>query len=123
MTVLIAGLAMGLTLHQIGAPFRIFERVKVPQPPGVGINLQPTAVRVLFALDLAEHFDEIGVRTRDYGFYTRTGVMQIAEDQCGGDFSKLDTLLPMAERAAHAGSFKEIAGPGVAQTNAQSGIL
>lgn len=70
----IAGLTMGLTLHQIGVPFHIFERVKEPKPLGVGINLQPPAVRELFALGLEADLDGVGVRTQDYGFYTRTGV-------------------------------------------------
>ncbi|WP_189599423.1 MULTISPECIES: hypothetical protein [unclassified Mesorhizobium] len=34
----IAGLVMGLTLHQLGQPFRIFERVAEPKPLGVGIT-------------------------------------------------------------------------------------
>lgn len=70
----IAGLALGLTLHQIGQPFHIFERVSAPKPLGVGINLQPPAVRELYALGLADALADIGVQTRDYGFYTRTGV-------------------------------------------------
>jgi len=70
----IAGLTLGLTLHQIGIPFRILERVKQMQPLGVGINLQPTAVRELTALGLAPMLDDIGVATQTYGFYTRTGV-------------------------------------------------
>ena len=48
----IAGLVMGLTLHQLGQSFRIFERVAEPKPLGVGINLQPNAVRALFDLGL-----------------------------------------------------------------------
>ena len=44
----IAGLALGLTCHQIGAPFKIFESVDEVKPLGVGINLQPSAVRELF---------------------------------------------------------------------------
>ncbi|WP_420861160.1 flavin-dependent oxidoreductase [Algirhabdus cladophorae] len=70
----IAGLTLGLTLHQIGVSFRIFERVRQMQPLGVGINLQPTAVRELTALGLAPMLDEIGVATQTYGFYTRTGI-------------------------------------------------
>ena len=66
----IAGLTMGLTLHQIGVPFHTFEIVKSPKPLGVGTNLQPTAVRELMELDL----DQVGIRTQDYGFYTKTGV-------------------------------------------------
>ncbi|MEO9894961.1 MAG: flavin-dependent oxidoreductase [Paracoccaceae bacterium] len=70
----IAGLAMGLTLHQIGIPFRIFERVKTPKPLGVGINLQPTAVRELIELGLSDLLNSVGIRTKDYGFYTKSGV-------------------------------------------------
>lgn len=70
----IAGLTMGLTLHQIGLPFHIFESVRTPKPLGVGINLQPTAVRELMELGLGLMLDEIGIRTQDYGFYTKTGV-------------------------------------------------
>lgn len=70
----IAGLTMGLTLHQIGIPFHIFESVKVPKPLGVGINLQPTAVRELMEMGLGDMLDRVGIQTRDYGFYTKTGV-------------------------------------------------
>ncbi|TIW03130.1 MAG: flavin-dependent oxidoreductase, partial [Mesorhizobium sp.] len=69
----IAGLVMGLTLHQLGQPFRIFERVAEPKPLGVGINLQPNAVRELFDLGLEVQLDQIGIRTRQYGFYTKSG--------------------------------------------------
>lgn len=70
----IAGLTLGLSLHQIGVPFRIFEQVSALKPLGVGINLQPNAVRELFECGLEETLDKIGLRTKDYGFYTRTGV-------------------------------------------------
>ncbi|MFD3191257.1 flavin-dependent oxidoreductase [Sedimentitalea sp. HM32M-2] len=69
----IAGLTLGLTLHQIGVPFRIFEATRDIRPLGVGINLQPNAVRELFDLGLAEGLDRIGVRTRQYGFYSKLG--------------------------------------------------
>lgn len=70
----IAGLTLGLTLHQIGVPFHIFETVRAPKPLGVGINLQPPAVRELFALGLQKMLDSVGVQTKDYSFYTRTGI-------------------------------------------------
>lgn len=69
----IAGLVMGLTLHQLGLPFRVLERVAEPRPLGVGINLQPNAVRELIDLGLEEQLDGIGIRTRQYGFYTKSG--------------------------------------------------
>lgn len=69
----IAGLALGLTLHQIGVPFRIFEAAKTIRPLGVGINLQPNAVRELIDLGLSDALDDIGVKTRQYGFYSKYG--------------------------------------------------
>lgn len=70
----IAGLTLGLTLHQIGVPFRIFEAVDRLKPLGVGINLQPNAVRELFDLGLERDLEAIGVSTQSLGFYTKTGL-------------------------------------------------
>lgn len=69
----IAGLTLGLTLHQIGVPFRVFEATARIGPLGVGINLQPNAVRELFDLGLRDELDRIAVRTRQYGFYSKLG--------------------------------------------------
>ncbi len=69
----IAGLTLGLTLHQIGVPFHIFESAPELKPMGVGINIQPNAVRELIDLGLQEDLDAIGVRTRQLGFYTKLG--------------------------------------------------
>jgi 2-polyprenyl-6-methoxyphenol hydroxylase-like FAD-dependent oxidoreductase len=70
----IAGLSLALTCHQIGVPFRVFESVPKIKPLGVGINLQPSAVRELFDLGLESALEGIGVRTRDYGMYTQFGL-------------------------------------------------
>ena len=70
----IAGLTMGLTLHQLGIPFRIYETVKEMKPLGVGINLQPNAVRELFELGMESALDRCGVRTQEYGFFTKSGL-------------------------------------------------
>ena len=70
----IAGLTMGLTLHQIGVKFRIYESAHEIKPLGVGINIQPNAVRELFELGLEGALERIGVRTREYGFFTKTGL-------------------------------------------------
>lgn len=75
----IAGLSMGLTLHQLDIPFRIYERVGEMRPLGVGINIQPNAVRELFDLGLQTQLEAIGVQTRQYGFYTKTGLEIWAE--------------------------------------------
>ena len=48
----IAGMAMALTCHQLELPVIVHESVKTIEPLGVGINLQPNAVRELFELGL-----------------------------------------------------------------------
>ncbi|PWK61716.1 flavin-dependent oxidoreductase [Roseicyclus mahoneyensis] len=50
----IAGLTMALTLHQIGVPFHVFESSREMKPLGVGINLQPNAVREPIDLGITE---------------------------------------------------------------------
>ncbi|MEM7026209.1 MAG: FAD-dependent monooxygenase, partial [Pseudomonadota bacterium] len=50
----IAGLTLALTCHQIGVRCRVFEAARVLEPLGVGINLQPNAVRELFDLGLEQ---------------------------------------------------------------------
>lgn len=69
----IAGLTLGLSLHQIGVPFRIFEAVREVKPLGVGINLQPHAVREFFELGLEAELDKIGLRTKEVGYYSEHG--------------------------------------------------
>lgn len=69
----IAGLTLGLTLHQIGVPFRIFEAAQELKPMGVGINLQPNAVRELLDMGLEAELGAIGVQTRQLGFYSKLG--------------------------------------------------
>ena len=63
----IAGLTLGLSLHQVGIPFRIFEAVREIRPLGVGINLQPNAVRELYDLGFGgSDLDAFGVPAREW---------------------------------------------------------
>ncbi len=70
----IAGLALALTCHQIGVPVQVIESAQTLQPLGVGINIQPNAVRELLALGLGDDLSSIGIATEEYGFYTKTGL-------------------------------------------------
>lgn len=70
----IAGLSFALTCHQIGVPFKVFESARSLKPLGVGINLQPNAVRELFDLGLSEELAQIGVETREYGMFSKKGL-------------------------------------------------
>lgn len=50
----IGGLALALSLHEVGVPFTVFESVRELKPLGVGINLQPNAVRELEDLGIGD---------------------------------------------------------------------
>ena len=69
----IAGLTLALSLQRAGVPFRLFEAVGALRPLGVGINLQPHAVRELHDLGLAEDLDRIGLRTREVVYFSPQG--------------------------------------------------
>ncbi|MEQ8481255.1 MAG: flavin-dependent oxidoreductase [Hoeflea sp.] len=69
----IAGLTFALTCHQIGARVRIFEQVDEIRPLGVGINLQPHAIRELVELGLESELEAVGIRTREVAYYSKHG--------------------------------------------------
>ncbi|MFY0635392.1 MAG: flavin-dependent oxidoreductase [Vannielia sp.] len=70
----IGGLAMALTLHQIGVPCTVFESSRELKPLGVGINLQPNAVRELFDLGIGpEALDTIGLPAREWALVGLNG--------------------------------------------------
>ena len=79
MTVLISGagiggLCLGLSLQQLKIPFQIFETSVSIEPLGVGVNLQPNAVRELFALGLKDSLTRIGVQTEEFGLFSKKGL-------------------------------------------------
>jgi 2-polyprenyl-6-methoxyphenol hydroxylase-like FAD-dependent oxidoreductase len=70
----IGGLAMALTLHQIGVPCIVFESVRELKPLGVGINLQPNAVRELGDLGIGtDALDTIGLAAREWALVGLNG--------------------------------------------------
>ena len=80
----IGGLCVALTLHQIGVPCLVLESVRHLKPLGVGINLQPNAVRELYELGIGpEQLDAIGLQTREFvlvGLERQRGVRRAARD-------------------------------------------
>jgi len=70
----IGGLALALTLHQIGVPCTVFESVRELKPLGVGINLQPNAVRELEDLGIGEaELDRVGIPAREWALVGLNG--------------------------------------------------
>ena len=70
----IGGLAVALTLHQIGVPCVVFESVREMVPLGVGINLQPNAVRELYDLGIGESdLDRVGLPAKEWALVGLNG--------------------------------------------------
>lgn len=69
----IGGLSLALSLHQAGIAVRVYEAVRDPSPLGVGINLQPTAVRELTELGLGDVLSATGIATRRLNLCNKFG--------------------------------------------------
>lgn len=70
----IGGLSMALTLEQIGVPCVVFESVAELRPLGVGINLQPNAVRELYDMGIgADDLDTVGVPAKEWALVGLNG--------------------------------------------------
>ena len=70
----IGGLSLALTLDQIGVRAIVFESVRELRPLGVGINIQPNAVRELYDLGFtADDLDKIGIAAREWALVGLNG--------------------------------------------------
>ncbi|QDC08539.1 flavin-dependent oxidoreductase [Oceanicola sp. D3] len=96
----IGGLATALTLHQIGVPCTVFESSRELKPLGVGINLQPNAVRELYDLGIgAEQLDTVGLPAREWALVGLNGNDIYAEPR------GTDAGYHWPQYAAHRGGF------------------
>jgi 2-polyprenyl-6-methoxyphenol hydroxylase-like FAD-dependent oxidoreductase len=77
----IGGLVAALSLQAAGFEPQVFEGVAEIRPLGVGINLQPHAVRELTELGLAEELAATGVATRELRYVSAHGQLIWAEDR------------------------------------------
>ncbi|NDR56333.1 flavin-dependent oxidoreductase [Aliiruegeria sabulilitoris] len=70
----IGGLSLALTLEQIGVKPVVFEAVPELKPLGVGINIQPNAVRELLDLGISlEELDGVGVPAKEWALVGLNG--------------------------------------------------
>jgi 2-polyprenyl-6-methoxyphenol hydroxylase-like FAD-dependent oxidoreductase len=70
----IGGLACALTLHQIGVPCTVYEAVREMKPLGVGINMQPNAVRELYDLGFTPaDLDRVGLPAKEWALVGLNG--------------------------------------------------
>ena len=77
----IGGLTTALALHAAGLEAEVHEGAGEVRPLGVGINLQPHAVRELCELGLGEALAETGVATRELVYANRFGQVIWREDR------------------------------------------
>jgi 2-polyprenyl-6-methoxyphenol hydroxylase-like FAD-dependent oxidoreductase len=76
----IGGLVTALTLHQIGLPCTVYESVRELRPLGVGINLQPNAVRELLDLGITPRMlDDVGLPALEWALVGLNGAEIHAE--------------------------------------------
>src|SRR3954464_1891461 len=75
----ISGLSLALSLHQAGIGVRVYEAVADLAPRGVGINLQPTAVRELTELGLGDELARTGRATQALSYFNKLGQLIYSE--------------------------------------------
>ena len=76
----IGGLTLALTLHQIGLSCLVLESARTMRPLGVGINIQPNAVRELFDLGIgADLLDQVGIPVQEWALVGLNGKEVYAE--------------------------------------------
>ena len=103
----IGGLSLALSLHQAGIKVRVYESVSNPAPLGVGINLQPTAVRELTELGLGDELAKAGIALDRLGLFNKFG--QLILRRAERTFGRLplaairDPSWPIADAAAACG--------------------
>ena len=69
----IGGLATALSLHAAGIGVRVYESVAEIKALGVGINLQPNAVRELVELGLADRLAVTAIETAALAYHNKHG--------------------------------------------------
>ena len=77
----IGGQTLALALHAAGLPcrIRIHEAAPTLMPLGVGINLQPHAIRELAGLGLLDTLRRVGIEAREFAYFTHHGQLVFRE--------------------------------------------
>jgi 2-polyprenyl-6-methoxyphenol hydroxylase-like FAD-dependent oxidoreductase len=80
----IGGLTLALMLHRVGMGdgVRIYESTAELKPLGVGINMQPHAVRELDLLGLVPALRATSVEAKEFAFFTSRGQL-VYREPCG----------------------------------------
>ncbi len=96
----IGGLTAALCLRAAGHQVRVYEAVGEIRALGVGINVQPSAIRILSKLGLVDDLDKVAIRTAELVFANRHG-QPIWRDPRG-----LDGGYPWPQFSVHRGDLQ-----------------
>lgn len=69
----IGGLTLALALHARGIDVTVYEAVRELRPLGVGINMLPHGVKVLFDLGLKDELVAAGIQTKELFYFDKFG--------------------------------------------------
>lgn len=69
----IGGLTTALSLHAAGIEVSVFDTVSELKPLGLGINLQPNAVRELIELGVGQQLADTAIETSTLAYYNKHG--------------------------------------------------
>ena len=69
----IGGMTTALSLHAAGIEVSVFEQTPKIEALGVGINLQPNAVREFVELGLGDDLKAVGIETSTLNYYNKLG--------------------------------------------------
>lgn len=77
----IGGQTLALALHAtgMGHRIRVHEAAPTLMPLGVGINLQPHAIRELAGLGLLDDLARVGIEAREFAYFTHHGQLVYRE--------------------------------------------
>ena len=104
----IGGLATALTLHQIGVTCIVYEAVRELRPLGVGINLQPNAVRELYDLGIdGTTWDRVGLPAKEWALVGLNG-NDIYSEPRGLEAGYAGRICRASRRLPHAAARKVI---------------
>lgn len=77
----IGGLTTALVLHSHGIDSLVLESAEELQPIGVGINIQPSAVGILFRLGFEKELKTIGIPTARHQYIDDKGMIKFVENR------------------------------------------
>ncbi|MDE1488545.1 FAD-dependent monooxygenase [Xenorhabdus bovienii] len=75
----IGGVTLAAQLSSLGIECDIYEQRKLLSEAGFGLNIQPTAVSILYRLGLSEQLNSVGIQTKAHRYVDHLGTLLFEE--------------------------------------------